>query len=171
MSFTTSPEEGNTSVRTPEDLATPAPENVKGNDDVVDSGALAATEPDPSKIGALGITFDRPEIAGGNITREVLRDDTAPEALDIYALQKKALKSENFRRLLAVTDRGVSEVGLYQKGDVMHGERILVNVDTLEKVRFMHEARIPEDDEAVYMNSRDIPHALSEGDIKANLGL
>lgn len=132
---------------------TPAPEAV-------------TTNPDDERIGATGLLLASNEIGGGAI-READRpvEAAAPEdaRARLVRIRSHATRSAGFARLLALSGRGVTEVGLFTKGDTIAGHMILLNTDTLEKVRFTDQ-KIEED--GVFANTRDLADSLVTGDVK-----
>lgn len=132
---------------------TPAPEAV-------------TTKPDDERVGTAGLVLAGAEIGGGAVREADRPEETAPPEdgrTRLARIRSQAARSGGFTRLLALSGRGVTEVGLFTKGDTIAGHMILLNTDTLEKVRFTDQ-KIEED--GVFANTRDLADSLVTGDVK-----
>lgn len=127
------------------------------------------TDPKDANLGAGGITLPNPEIAGVAV-RDAKPADAEGGPEDPLAkaarLRREAFKSREFAELAARSNRGQREIGLWEEGDQYNGTGILVNVKTLEKVRFTDQ-KINEP--GIWANSRDLAVELVTGEVRDNL--
>jgi hypothetical protein len=138
-------------------------------------GAQAeATPPDQQRQGALGMQLPQMgEIGGGAVTAEIPPEDTpGTDPNHIFNLQRLAGGSQ-FAQQVGLWGRPVDEWGLVGKcddpdckGDVWRGHGLLLDINSLEKVRAHDGARL---DEGVFVNVRNFAHGVMAGDVKDNL--
>lgn len=107
------------------------------------------------------------ELAGGGKIEEHTAPPAKETVFDAFRHQRRYMASRLAREAGHLIGRSPAEIGFWGKGDTYHGSGILVDVDTLEKHRFP-DNWVFEGDE-VYANSRDLPHALTTGDVAQNL--
>ena len=107
------------------------------------------------------------QASGGNIVDHT-SNAPGPETVDPLAKQRRYISSRLAREAGTVIGRAPEDIGLWAKGETYRGNGgILVDIDTLEKHRFPDGYRF--DTDAMYANSRDLPHALVDGDLTKNL--
>src|SRR5258708_39255147 len=127
-----------------------------------------ATDPNAPAVGAFGIGLGQnTENAGGGTITDHPVDQPADTVLDPLRHQRRYMASRLAKQAGNLIGRSPADIGFMGKGDVMHGSGIFVDVDTLEKHRFNDGWKFEGDE--VYANSRDLPLALVNGDIAANL--
>lgn len=107
------------------------------------------------------------EHAGGAIADELMPDPPADTATDALAKQRRYMASKLAQQAGMIIGRSPDNIGLWGKGDTYRGTGILVNVDTMEKVRVYADYKFEGDE--VFANSRDLPPALVNGNVSKNL--
>lgn len=139
-----------------------------------DKGAASPTAPTENpeaktNTGAGGMSLgERTEIGGGGTIKELVADpEDATVSRDPARWHKRYISSRLGKDAGSIIGRSPDQIGLWGKGDTYRGSGILVNIDTLEKVRVGDGYKFTGDE--VYANSRDLPHALVDGDIAKNL--
>lgn len=130
----------------------------------------AAEELGPGGM-SLGVNADgtqRREIGGGAITRELAPPPPDTTTQDPLRYHRRYMISRLARDAGNIIGRAPENIGFFGKGDVYHGNGgILIDIDSLEKVRVQDGYRFEGDE--VYANTRDLPHALVDGDVANNL--
>jgi hypothetical protein len=118
----------------------------------------AKTEPD-----------DRVTEVGGGIISKTLANDPAddPATQDPLWKQRRYMGSKLAKDAGHIIGRAPEHIGLWGKSDTFVGSGILINIDTMEKVRVSDGFKFTDDH--VFANSRDLPHALVNGDMGKNL--
>lgn len=125
-------------------------------------------DPQGKLIGANGQALpNQGEHAGGSIKDELKPDPPADATTDPLWKQRRYMKSALAQQAGMLIARSPENIGLWGKGDTYRGTGILVNVDTLEKVRVYAEYKFEGDE--VFANSRDLPPSLVDGDVTKNL--
>jgi len=120
------------------------------------------------ETGAAGMSLgNRGEHAGGGLIHEHTVDAEPSAAQDPLYLQRRYASSRLAKEAGPFIGRGADEIGLWGKGMTYHGIGILIDVDTMEKHRIPDGFKFEGDE--VYANSRDLPHALVQGDIAKNI--
>jgi hypothetical protein len=131
--------------------------------ELIDAAGRTVTE-----VGAEGIALPQAGEHGGGAIADELRPDPADTTPpDPLAKQRRYMKSRLAQEAGAIIGRSPDNIGLWSKGETYRGTGILVNVDTMEKVRVYDGYRFEDDD--VFANSRDLPPALVNGDMAKNL--
>lgn len=107
------------------------------------------------------------EHAGGAIADELIPDPPADATTDPLWKQRRYVKSKLAAEAGMIIARSPENIGLWGKGDTYRGTGIVVNVDTMEKVRVYADYKFEGDE--VFANSRDLPPSLVNGDVSKNL--
>jgi hypothetical protein len=119
------------------------------------SGAEMPTDDDVTGAGGMRLGRHVSEIAGGGKIHEHTADPEPDPVQDAYYKQRRYAASRLAKEAGPLLGRAASDIGLYGKGETYRGGGILVDFKfTCDEV---------------YANSRDMPHALSTGDLAANL--
>lgn len=108
------------------------------------------------------------EVGGGAIVKELRADPPTDSTIDAAYYHRRYNGSRLAKEAGHLIARSAENIGFWGKGHTYHGNGgILVNIDTLEKVRVQDGYRFEGDE--VFANSRDLPPSLVEGDIQKNL--
>jgi hypothetical protein len=160
---------------TPQDTPERTPQGEPANTASPPEGAqAAATPPDQQRQGALGMQLPQMgEIGGGAVVREIFPDDTpGTDPNHILNLQRLAGGSQ-FAKQIGLHGRSVDDWGLVGKcddpdcrGDTWRGHGILLDINSLEKVR-VHDGAVLR--EGLFVNTRNFAHGVMAGDVKENL--
>jgi len=125
-------------------------------------------KPAEVKTGAEGIALPvAGEHGGGDIKEELRPDPPVEETRDPLWKQRRYMKSKLAQEAGTIIGRAPADIGLWGKGDTYRGTGILINVDSMEKVRVYAEYKFEGDE--VFANIRDLPPALVDGDVSKNL--
>lgn len=128
----------------------------------------AKTKDEDANVGAGGMSLgSQTEIGGGHITKELVNDPEDAESTDPLRWHRRYMASRLAKDAGNIIGRAPDAIGLWGEGDVFHGSGILVDIDSLAKVRVTDGYVFK--GHAVYANSRDLPHALVNGDVAKNL--
>lgn len=133
------------------------------------SGRLIDNAGNPvTETGAHGIALPAAgEHAGGAITDELKPDPATTAPANPLEKQRRYMASRLAHEAGMLIARSPENIGLWGKGDTYRGTGILVNVDTLAKVRVYDDYKFEGDE--VFANSRDLPPSLVNGDVAENL--
>jgi hypothetical protein len=122
----------------------------------------------PVETGAHGIALPvAGEHGGGDIKAELKPEPPVEETRDPLWKQRRYMKSKLAAEAGQIIGRAPADIGLWGKGDTYRGTGIVIDVDSMEKVRVYAEYKF--DDDHVYANIRDLPPALVDGDVSKNL--
>jgi len=122
----------------------------------------------PVATGAEGIALPvAGEHGGGNIKDELRPDPPVEETRDPLWKQRRYMGSRLAKEAGTIIGRAPADIGLWGKGDTYRGTGIVIDVDSMEKVRVYADYKFEGDE--VYANIRDLPPALVDGDVNKNL--
>jgi len=116
------------------------------------------------ETGAYGMALPTAgEVAGGNL-KAVLEPPPTTDLLQRpFTKEQAAMQTKVYQRIAGLVARPPSEWGLIGPGDTIRGHMLLLDLNTGEKVRGMDGHRVAEG--GLYANLRNLPEALSTGDI------
>jgi hypothetical protein len=109
---------------------------------------------------------DPSTVATGGITR-TLAPSPQQQAASQGSLIERYLQSAVHRAFGGAIGRGPTDLGLVGKGHVVTGQMVLMDTESGELHRALPGARIDED--KVYINTRNLPEWLAEGDVGKRL--
>jgi hypothetical protein len=130
--------------------------------------AAATTTEKPVETGAEGIALPvAGEHGGGDIKEELRPDPPVEERRDPLWKQRRYMASRLAKEAGTIIGRAPADIGLWGRGDTYRGTGIVIDVDSMEKVRVYADYKFEGDE--VYANIRDLPPALVDGDVSKNL--
>jgi hypothetical protein len=107
------------------------------------------------------------EHGGGDIKDELKPEPPTDESPHALWKQRRYMASKLAGEAGHLTGRPPDQIGLFGKGDTYHGVGILMDIDSMEKVRVYDDFKF--EDDRVFANTRDLPPALVDGDVGKNL--
>ena len=116
------------------------------------------------ETGAYGMALPTAgEVAGGNLKAVLEPPPTTDLVNRPLTKEQAAMQTKVYQRIAGLVARPPSEWGLIGPGDTIRGHMLLLDLNTGEKVRGMDGHRVAEG--GLYANLRNLPEALSTGDI------